>query len=77
MKPKTIQQFWTDYQRLCLPPNAGAVQVKETRQAFFAGFSTMFCIFEALSEPNVSEARAVEILKFYKRDVESEVIKHI
>jgi hypothetical protein len=38
----TIRAGWDDYDRTILPPEAGAVQRRETRRAFYAGAIHMF-----------------------------------
>lgn len=42
MARKYIQSGWATYRSLVIPKDAPAIQVKETRQAFFAGASVLF-----------------------------------
>lgn len=37
-----IQAAWLSYEQMVLPKDAGEVQRSETKQAFFAGASTIF-----------------------------------
>jgi hypothetical protein len=56
---KTPAEKWDDYRRRTLPPDAGEVQVAETRRAFIAG---MVCLDSALieiAEMPIDEAEAV------------------
>ena len=39
---KHIDQAWQSYAKMVVPKDAGKVQIEETRQAFFAGASTLF-----------------------------------
>lgn len=71
---KSIQTLWTDYQKLCVPENAGVNQVLQTRQAFFGGFVTTYLLFEAmLLSEKITDERLAEILKYYKMQVEDSV----
>ena len=42
MSNKYIQKSWEGYQRAVVPAYATPIQVKETKQAFFAGASILF-----------------------------------
>lgn len=37
-----IERAWKSYRRHCVPKNASARQVKETRQAFYSGGAILF-----------------------------------
>lgn len=39
---KYIEQGWQSYRKLLVDSGAGEVQIKETRQAFFAGAAVLF-----------------------------------
>lgn len=39
---KYIEKSWESYRKLVIPANAPDIQVKESRQAFFAGASIIF-----------------------------------
>lgn len=40
--PRWIERAWDRYREMVVPPDAGAVQVDETRQAFMAGAAILF-----------------------------------
>ncbi len=42
MSNKFIQKGWESYRQNVVPADAPAIQIKETRQAFFAGASILF-----------------------------------
>lgn len=42
MKAKKIQTGWESYRALCIPPNASATQVSESRKAFYGGAAILF-----------------------------------
>lgn len=42
MNRRMIEAAWDSYRRMVLPTDASDVQIKETRQAFFAGAATLF-----------------------------------
>jgi len=54
-KGKIIEAGWTSYRYMVVPKNAGAVQVEETRKAFFAGaqhlLSSLMTILDAGVDP--------------------------
>ena len=41
-KRKMIETAWNGYRKMCVPADASAIQVAETRQAFFGGASVIF-----------------------------------
>lgn len=43
MSEQFIYSMWIDYKN-CIPKNAGDVQIKETRRAFYAGCSAIFAL---------------------------------
>lgn len=47
---KYIERGWLSYRELAVPADAGEVQVKETKQAFYAGASILFT---TLMQPGV------------------------
>lgn len=67
---KTISQMWADYQRHTVPANAGADQVKDTHQAFMAGFITCFKIVERIGDADVPEALGLEIMSALNTEID-------
>jgi len=58
----TIAKEWDSYAAKVVPKNAGAVQVSETRQGFYAGAAAALNIMTTVGERNVSEAVGVAII---------------
>lgn len=42
MQAKKLQTGWESYRALCIPPNASATQVSESRKAFYGGAAILF-----------------------------------
>lgn len=38
-----IDKLWNNYKNKVVPPDASAIQIIETRRAFYAGASELFC----------------------------------
>jgi hypothetical protein len=46
-----IEAKWLEYSKVAIPPDAGRVQVDETRRAFFAGAFVLFNAITAELDP--------------------------
>jgi len=57
-----IQQAWNDYLQAVIPAGAPAVQITESKRAFFAGALAAFTVYHEIAEPEVSEDEGVERL---------------
>ena len=68
-----IEKAWEGYRKFCVAPNAGEVQVRETRAAFYSGFITMFEINMKMAEPDFHEMRAMNWLS----DLQAEINRYI
>jgi len=66
---KTINQLWLDYQRLAVAHDAGSDQVRQTHQAFMAGFLSCFLLVTRIGEPDVSEDTGVEIMSTLQKEI--------
>lgn len=64
-----IQKLWTDYQKLCVPPDANSIQIAETRKAFFVGFISMFEINLIIGSDVCSEEIGVALLEEYRDEI--------
>lgn len=63
MSKRRLEEIYNDYARKVLHPQAGTVQRKETRQAFFVGaFSLMGILNQAADDPE-QEAALVQDLQ--------------
>jgi hypothetical protein len=67
---KTIKQMWEHYQRFCVPPDASAEQVKQTHQAFMAGFMALFVIIDNIAAPEVPDSFSLKILSNLRAETE-------
>ena len=64
MALKTIEQEWTGFSEMIFAKmDPGPTQVKETKQAFFAGAFAMLCAVKQIGEPEVSEVAGVLYLE--------------
>jgi hypothetical protein len=59
---RTIAGAWNSYSKAALPPTAGAVQRRETKQAFYAGAISLLGVLDELSTPEVSEEAGMAVL---------------
>ena len=66
-RKKLIARAWESYLRTVIPKDAGAVQIKESRQAFFAGsavlFQTIMMVLEPGAEPTNHDMRVMDDLQ--------------
>lgn len=65
----TVKSMWNDYRKYCVSSEAGPVQLKETRMAFYAGFMCMMEVNKAIGEPEVSEKVACTYLKALDKEL--------
>jgi hypothetical protein len=66
MRKRRLEEIYNDYAAKVLPPQAGAVQRKETRQAFFAGAVSAMGLLQQAAD---DELQALHICQ----DLEAEV----
>lgn len=79
---KLIARAWESYRRAILPSDAGAVQVKETRQAFFAGAAILQTLVmtkvsagdEITAEDMAMMAALQEELDAFGREIDAAVL---
>ena len=50
MKLDHIRRAWESYREIVVPPDAGVVQVEESRQAFYAGATALFYLLTKQSD---------------------------
>lgn len=55
---KYIERGWDSYRRLVVPRDASETQIKETRQAFYAGASILFQSLMLTLDPGETETDA-------------------
>jgi hypothetical protein len=69
-KPKRLAASWDSYRRDVIPANAGAIQVQECYQAFWAGIAALHALLtgtpedEAEADAYVQEIN-IELSEFY------------
>lgn len=74
MKPieGVIHDEWKKYERYVIPRAAGAVQRKEMRRAFFAGWrSCLSTVSSGMSEGNDITTEDIDILEQIERELQS------
>lgn len=63
---KLIEAGWVSYRFLVMPSEVGAVQIDETRKAFFAGahhlFGSIMTILEPDAEPTEADLRRMDLV---------------
>ena len=62
MNYTTISHSWEDYERRVLPVNAGAIQRRECKLAFYGGASTTLAILMEMGGPDFPMERGVDRL---------------
>ncbi|MCY4429222.1 MAG: hypothetical protein OXC11_02365 [Rhodospirillales bacterium] len=77
-----IGDAFEKYRRMVVSAEAGAVQVAETRQAFFAGatvlFETIMAVLDPGEEPTADDLKAMETLDAELRAFGSQFdVKHM
>lgn len=60
---RRLEEIYNDYAAKVLPKEAGAVQRKETRQAFFVGAYSVMIVLNDATAPGADEAAIVNELK--------------
>ncbi len=67
MTTRFIEKGWESYRRTVVPKDASEVQLKETRQAFFAGaailFQTIMMSMDSGEEPTDADMRRMQALQ--------------
>lgn len=63
---KLVEAGWLSYRILVMPAEVGAVQLDETRKAFFAGahhlFGSIMTILEPDAEPTEADMRRMDLI---------------
>lgn len=63
-KLKSIDDEWRDFSAMIFSKlNPGEVQVKETRQAFFAGYYAALVAMQIVGTPDVTEDQGVQFFE--------------
>jgi hypothetical protein len=66
-----IQEAWNSYLRDVVPHDAPAVQITESKRAFFAGAQALIQAVVAIGEDDVTEDQGVEILEDCQRELQA------
>ena len=69
MSLNSIEHEWRGYADMVIPKDASAVQIDETKQAFFAGAWALFNAIEEIGEPHISEAQGETYLTDRKAEM--------
>lgn len=64
-----IQTMWEGYAKHCLPPDAPEEQVRQVRQAFYAGFISMFEINKIIGARPLHKIQAFDLLNKLQREI--------
>lgn len=65
---RTIQEQWIDYRHKVLPKNAPAIQVQETRRAFYAAAHAILMMQYEMSAQDVSDDVGVHMIESWHRE---------
>jgi hypothetical protein len=69
---ETVAEAFEGYRRTVIPAGASAVQIDETRAAFFAGaYFLLMSVSNTIGDPDVDEERGVAILEALRRECET------
>jgi hypothetical protein len=63
MRRRRLEEVYNDYAAKVLPPQAGAVQRKETRQAFFVGAFALMGVLKEATYEGADEAAIMQDLE--------------
>lgn len=64
MALKSVESQWLEYAAAIFQGvNPHPTQIRETRQAFYAGVYSMFCAMEEIGEPHIAEGEAEKYLE--------------
>ena len=66
---KTIQEQWDDFEQAVVPKDAGPIQIKEMRRAFYAGTKHLLFEIMSLGDDDVSEEAGVDALEKYHQEL--------
>ncbi len=66
-----IQQAWDSYLRDVVPVGAPAVQITESKRAFFAGALAAFTVYTDVAPDDVSEEEGVARLEALYQELEA------
>lgn len=67
-----IERAWQGYRKLVVPANADAVQVSETRQAFFAGASILFTALQhGVSEGDDVQPADIQLMADLQAEIDA------
>jgi len=66
----TIQGEWEKFESIVIHPEAGQLQRKEMRKAFYAGFYSAVTLLDGLNDQNLSKAAEAEVLKGLSDEME-------
>lgn len=73
---KMIEAAFNDYRESVIPENASEVQVRECRNAFFAGVGIMFHVFQTIAHTDDKPetiSREAEILESVQKEIDAHV----
>lgn len=65
----TIQEGWIGYSKGVIPKDASAVQIEETRRAFYAGAAQVLGVMYEVGSRDLSEPAGVGILEGMHEEV--------
>ena len=69
MALKSIEEEWAGYSKMVFRKcNPSAVQIMETKQAFFAAAFALTTAMSEIGEPHISEAEGVRYLENVQRE---------
>lgn len=65
---RTIEECWKGFHAI-LPKDAPAIQVQETRRAFYAGFAACLGLFQKMGNDDLSDDAGAAILEGLHEEV--------
>ena len=71
---KTLAEMWDSYRRSVVPENAGPVQFRETRQAFYAG-ATALLEEQKASPDGMSDVEMAQVILGWDAEIAEFVAK--
>jgi hypothetical protein len=67
----TLSEKWEYFKRDCIPKNAGAIQLREMKIAFYAGaFSFLQMQKNIIGDPTTSEDASLALLESWSSEIQ-------
>lgn len=70
MLNSSMNQGWESFERMVIPDDAGSIQRREMRRAFYAGAMVMLEMCSSVGDPSISEDEGFAMLESWRKEGE-------